>query len=325
MLLESEETWTEEMAQTRSVTSSNNLSLTSHSTTTEFPNEVVELPPEDSPQVITYQIDANSEFLWHCFDIPWESIPTSMISNCEKGIKDPLAITYIIHTVLNKMREIKTNLPTAAIKIVTKKIIDKFPDIFRDIDEDGMVIGDGTYTVFKKIQDRNNYLNRPHKRKSLALQPSDADNPVVNKKIKTCQRAGCISFEPPVTELIEKSDLLSESNPNFEEMFLKSYPQQRNFLNKNPTYDEIKQEWPMLFKNKTALLHFKELTKCDLSNLPIASDQKFSKFEKLATSSKFKINGTNPKMLNIFLIVSNYFRENPSIFYKETEGKQQVS
>lgn len=85
------------------------------------------------------------------------------------------------------MRMLSTNIPSKGIKIVAKKMINKYPTMFRDVDENGMILGDGSHSLYSKIQDRNNCLNRPHKRK--------LDNPTPNPvEIKKMTRQKCRLF-----------------------------------------------------------------------------------------------------------------------------------
>ena len=39
--------------------------------------------------------------------------------------------------------------------------------MFKDIDSDNEIIGDGCFILTMKFMERNNYLNRPFKRKSI--------------------------------------------------------------------------------------------------------------------------------------------------------------
>lgn len=45
-------------------------------------------------------------------------------------------------------------------KIIAKKLVQQYPQTFQDLD-------DGYQSILLKLIDRNNYLNRPHKRRSL--------------------------------------------------------------------------------------------------------------------------------------------------------------
>lgn len=46
--------------------------------------------------------------------------------------------------VINEMRAIKENIPSKALKILTNKLVSKYSDIFEDMDEDEVILGDGS-------------------------------------------------------------------------------------------------------------------------------------------------------------------------------------
>lgn len=70
---------------------------------------------------------------------------------------------YVKHVVVNRtvseMRNLNKFITSKAFKIIAKKIVDKYPQTFKDMDEDGKCFGDGTHTLYLKLRDRNSYLN----------------------------------------------------------------------------------------------------------------------------------------------------------------------
>jgi hypothetical protein len=72
-----------------------------------------------------------------------------------------------------------------------KKIINKYPKQFQGIDEDGVIIGDGCFSLTSKLIDRNNYLNRPHKRPSNAIH---IEVPPSKRKLMLNAKAGVLIF-----------------------------------------------------------------------------------------------------------------------------------
>ncbi|XP_074040911.1 uncharacterized protein [Leptinotarsa decemlineata] len=265
----------------------------------------------------THQFDCNQNFMWKTFQIPWEQFSKPMIESCERGERDKQVINYIIHTVVNNMRVIKKIIPSSAIKIITKKIIDKYPETFRDIDEDNVVIGDGSYSVFKKLQDRNNYLNRPH----ITKRTASMSNPMANKKQRLFQRAGCSHWDPPLPdgENVSTNGKMSEDNPDLLETLHETFPQQRDFLNRHPSRETIQQEWPILFSKSGALIHFHKLTNSDLTQLGKKAAEKLDKFLKLHTPEEN--NETSEyELLTIIKILARYFKENLESIYMEIDN-----
>lgn len=70
----------------------------------------------------------------------------------------------------------------------TGKIIVNENSHFRDVDEDNVPIGCGYSTIFKKLLERNNYLNRLHKRSAEFVQPHEM--PPSKIKVMMTSKAG---------------------------------------------------------------------------------------------------------------------------------------
>ncbi|KAG5884514.1 hypothetical protein JTB14_021650 [Gonioctena quinquepunctata] len=240
--------------------------------------------------------DCNTQFMWQIFDIPWDQLPRHMIESCERGEREKLVINYIVHTVVNKMREIKTVIPSSAIKIVTKKIVDRFPETFRDMDDDGVVIGDGTHSGIKKC---GKFFE--------------------NKKKEMSQRAGCMNWDPPIDESVRlHMEHITEIDENLEEKMEKCFPEQRRFLNENSSYQAIKSKCPILLTETGATLHFNKLTSSDMSNLKQAVEEKFQKFHKLNGYGELTQNQS--KLLAVLEIVTKYFKEDLKLIYRHSEN-----
>ncbi|CAH0563177.1 unnamed protein product [Brassicogethes aeneus] len=236
---------------------------------------------EDS--TITLTIDCNSNVLWKLFEVPWEILPKNIYDACDKGkVKDHQAKTFVIQTVVHKMREIKDHIPASAIHIIAQKIIDKFPVMFKDIDEDGIVIGDGSHTLFRKIQDRNNYLNRQKK-------PKDQESAIKNKKRRVAERAGCTLWSPNIDDEYEPQEMLNCTDPQLKDKINKCLAQQRNFILEDPKVDATKTEWPILLTKEGTFCHFKKLTSSNAKSFMTAITEKYEKFKKLAVLSKYEL------------------------------------
>lgn len=251
--------------------------------------------------------------LWKLFEIPWEILPKNIFDACDKGkVNDHQAKTFVIQTIVNKMREIKDHIPASAIHIIAQKIIDKFPVMFKDIDEDGIVIGDGSHTLFRKIQDRNNYLNRQKR-------PKEQESAIKNKRRRVAERAGCTSWSPKIDDEYEPQEMLNCTDPQLRDKIDKCFAQQRNFILDNPKIDAIKTAWPILLTKEGTFCHFEKLTSSNAKSFMNATAEKYDKFEKLSVLSKYELDKSKPKAFQIFLLITNQLKESASTFYKELE------
>ncbi|CAH0560505.1 unnamed protein product [Brassicogethes aeneus] len=166
---------------------------------------------------IDFTIDCYAEFFWNNFSIPWdisnnEEHKQLMDGKCSRKIK-----TKLTHGVVDKMRTFKA---------MCIKMIRRYP-VLRDQDEDNVIIGDGTHSLFNKLQERNNYLNRPHKRNCNDQRLS----PIASKKKCLSARAGCSNWSPNVPAEVTDDNEPMPNLDDFEKLMVTSYAQQRMFLN----------------------------------------------------------------------------------------------
>lgn len=208
--------------------------------------------------------------------------------------------------------------------------MDKYPDFFKDVDEDGVELGDGTHSLVTQLYERNNYLNRPHKRK-----PDDEDspgNPSKNHKGLTSARAGCHNWGPStctsysneeISNIQDISKTTKHGDSNYMEVLEKTYIQIRSFLNaqKVPTILQIKEEWPILFSSNAIFWHFEKLTGTNIHFL----DQMKEKSAKILSSIKSKqenalllYDNAEPE-LELLIRLSEHFKEDINSFYVENE------
>lgn len=206
---------------------------------------------------LAFIIDCNEEYLWENFEIPWSKIPADML-NLEANKSNKPAIAFIVRVIVDAMRTIKKNIPSKAFKIVARKMAQAYPKIFQDLDEEGIVVGNGYHSIYNKLIDRCNYCNRPHKRTASSTK---VENPIKTKKVKLGERAGASNWNPDLTDTDIEREItdFDIDDHNFEVTFKRTYPKQRQFLNTNPSMDEIRQEWPILIKKKLCFVTLKSL------------------------------------------------------------------
>ncbi|CAH0558576.1 unnamed protein product [Brassicogethes aeneus] len=265
------------------------------------------------------------EYVWNNFKVPWEEIPEHMITMCEKGERNKYVISEIIHIVVNELRQIKELIPAKILKKVASDMCEKFPLMFRDIDNDGVVMADGSCTMFCKLHERASYLRRPHKRK---LSTTDKVPPKLVKK-KVNIMAGCSNWDD--RSVNDDVDLKMKVNTcgtcpadleNFHDLLEKTYGDQRQFLNNiqnPPTVLEIKKEWPVLFKEPAIIWHFQKLTSKDLNTLPTIIEKNAQSIKKFGVKIK-KLQGNEYEDWETSLkFVANYFNEDLNYFYYKTK------
>lgn len=327
MLLQPGETWSP--ANLNSTSTSSLATTVTYQDSAKSVSTVQSAPISLQEPTLFYTIDCNSEMLWESFEIPYYKMPNHMISHCEAGKRDKQVITDMVHIIVNELRTINTIIPLKSMKIIAKKLTQKYPGTFQDVDEDGVVIGDGCQSLLLKLVDRNNYLNRPHKRKS----DSQTECPVLHKKRQLNKRAGCSNWAPPVTDCIEQNTvdykiMMNANSEDFNTLMETTYPQQRMFINNvnPPTVQQIKQEWPVLFSPRGIKYHFKKLTGADVDCLSQQFIEKGEKIIQLAKRNKIDASTeTFTYEENILRLTANHFKEEYREILYEYEVKNKLN
>lgn len=293
----------------------NDKDINTESQVVQIQNDDHTLLPQNGRDIINLStpiiLDANLEFTWSHMDVPWNKIPENLIKVLEEETKwqdCKSSISEICHTIVHEMRLIKTRIPVAAFKAIASKIVNKYPKTFRDIDADGVVIGDGSYFLIRKLIDRNNYLNRPHKRGF-----EGTSTPLKLRRKKMNMVAGCSKWEELTSPKEDQSDQiklksLKETDEEYYILLEKTYSDQRVFLNNiesPPTVDDIKLNWPCLFETSGIKWHFKKCTGIDLESLSTSMEEKADKIiqygcDKKICSPEYDPNKKVEKCLQIY-------------------------
>lgn len=207
------------------------------------------------------------------------------------------------------MREIKLILPCKAFKIIASRMVEKYQKSFQSHDEDNVVLGNGFDALYNKLLDRNNYLNRPNKRKY-----EKAETPKKKMKLMANSRVGCPNWLPSSTHAVtenlrDKVKLLlnlPQSDPNFLQYFKDTYALQRLDINSKEIH-EMYQEWPVLFTETGILTHFEMLTNINPYQPDI--DMKSKKVISFGKQKKLKFSENEDVLMSAIKILGQYFKE----------------
>lgn len=340
LLLQPEECWSPPQHELHSMASCDTLSV--HSSLTDSPSFSSSSSSrlDLSPKHVSHAISQfNTEETWTNFCIPWESLEPSVLKELEAGNRNKYVINTVIKRVVSEMRNIQEIIPTKAFKIVAQKIVEKHPEIFKDIDEDGKCFGDGTHTTFVKLRDRNCYLNRPHMKRSLSR---SLNIPLKKQRKVLSAKAGCRNWQPEKyvesetentiqekTEFLRQVVLRQESLQNDSDSQDKifsyleaTYPAQRLFLNnvhKPPTIQDIKTTWPILLQKKYMFWHYGKLMGHSIDVLKTEMVKKQAKVITFGRRKKYEtiINSTDPMELQAIHIILKHFKEDNNMLFKK--------
>lgn len=279
--------------------------------------------PNTNLNVQILNIDYNMEYIWSNFQIPWSKMSQELINLCERGERSTSAITDIVHFVVNELRQIKDLIPSKVLKTMAAKMVQKYPKMFTDVDDDGVPLGDGSSTIFCKLYERAAYLRRPHKRKSCSDLPV---GPKMKKK-KVNVMAGCSNWAPEniqenisTEEENNEKEKLRKPNLNHDDLMTlmeNTYTQQRLFLNNienPPTVEMIKNEWPILFTIEGIYWHFKKLTGCNLKELSVNLKAKAKKIICFGLKKNIISDLEEESEIVALQIIAKHFKEDFNMF-----------
>lgn len=147
---------------------------------------------DDLDNSLALNVSGSPSNTWKNFEIPWHNLSKSSLADLEKGIRNTDTLNKLITATTEAVRDVSKYPGSKAMRILAKKIGDKYPHL-QDVDEDGVTIGSGYHTLFKKLLDRNNYLNRPHKRPTNTPTPPEVPPNKIKKMLN--YKAGENQFE----------------------------------------------------------------------------------------------------------------------------------
>jgi hypothetical protein len=248
-----------------------------------------------------------SENTWREFAIPWNKLTDNVLSELNEGKIGKTSRKKVIHMVVDEMRVINKSIANKSLRIIAHKIIDKFPLSFKDVDDDGIVLGDGSTTLFLKLQERNNYLNACLKRKRVEENINDNESSSSTRdcikrrknmyaKVGTSKWSGDFSgtdvnldtIEDKVAQLKNMSEMRKMNEEELYQLLEQTYNSQREFLNRNdpPTIIEMRDTWPILLNEKGIFWHFNKLMGTDLNILEQNLKKKAQKIINYGVSKK---------------------------------------
>ncbi|XP_024884722.1 uncharacterized protein LOC112462889, partial [Temnothorax curvispinosus] len=344
MLLQPEESWSAQNETELNTTLSDTTSLTSSSFKegTLFSYSSSSQSTASSPTFETCNNKIQlSNNIWKNYQIPWDKLEMSVIKELENGSRSKYAMTAVVNRIVSEMRNIQEFIPAKAFKIIAEQIVSKYPKTFKDMDEDGKCFGDGSYTLFAKLRDRNNYLNRPHMKRSLS---HTLTIPLKKQKKVMSAKAGCSNWQPEkfldteTEETVEDktkflreivNDDSSKRDPKIQQKIISNleatYPAQRLYLNNVhdvPTIIDIKNTWPILLQKKYMFWHYEKLMGCSIHILKEEMLKKQHKIE-IYGHKKYKdiTNSNDPTEMKVMKIIFKHFKEDfEELFKTYSEG-----
>ena len=214
---------------------------------------------------------------WDSYVFSWRKISDSTLQELTEGTKNISIIMNIIQSVVDDMRFYSTEITVDVLRKVAKQLVTDFPQTFEDRNDDGTRFDNGYNLIFRRLRDRNFYLNRPHKRQSLQQK---LKIPLNMRRIAMKVQSGCINWQPDVISPDENNLSVEERKNYLQHIDLHkvhtedeirmivenldmTYGSQRQYLNdisNVPKITEILTQWQILLQKEALFWHFQKLT-----------------------------------------------------------------
>jgi len=249
-----------------------------------------------------------------------------VLKELQNGSRNKYIINTVVNRTVSEMRNVQKFIPSKAFKIIAEKIVNKYPQTFK---EDDTCFGEGFHTTYVELRDRNCYLNRPHMKRSLS---QSLNIPLKKQKKVLSAKAGCSNWQPEkyidteTDKTIEEKikflrqiadDDSSRNDPKIQHKinsYLEvTYPAQRLFLNnvhKIPNIKDVKTTWPILLQKTYMFWHYEKLMGHSIDLLKETMIQKQENILNYGQHKKYKdiIDSNNPKEIKSIQIIMRHLK-----------------
>ena len=259
----------------------------------------------------------NVDEAWNNFKFNWNACVISKINDLKNNIKTKDVIKYFVHQSIYQMRDISTNIPEYAIRIVVQQFVEAYPNVFEDRNFQNEKIGNGCHTLCSKMINRNHNLNRAKEGRNLSQELGVKCGTLARLRMA---QSGCKKWQPemklPYKIFEEKRSFLADwarnpfadegvenRDPNkvrepaeklicqkkkekSEKEFVFTFAFQRFFLNNlqnPPNVEEIEDLWPILFNLEFYYWHYELLMGHSIHKVEEGLMKYHTKFSILAT------------------------------------------
>ena len=219
------------------------------------------------------------------FNIPWEKMPSGIQKSLKNKTKpNPNDKTQMVKILVDDIKKMTANIDIQQARILAQRIVREYTDSFEDRTDDGERIGDGCYSLTRKIKTRVEYTNRGNLLFRLRQTSSHRDgssNPQADSEKNHSSSYGCTEWQPSSLPANETEETLIRRQGTMKEMIQrqgpanviekdaailddhmeKTYILQRRLINstKPVPIETIKNDWPFLFIDRWLYSHFEKL------------------------------------------------------------------
>lgn len=235
-----------------------------------------------SPVAAVHAVDSD----WvRKFVIRWEKLPASLMTPLKSKKKPtPVQKNSIVKFVVDEMKRFCPNPDMNQTRVVARHMVAAYPESFEDRTDEGERLGDGFYSLAKKLKTRIEYTNRGIigvRIRQCGLKRQDSRQSAANPaSSRSGLQYGCINWQPRNLPENETEESLNSKMAAMQELLTTggyelacrdvhhidadmtaTYTLQRRLINSDPpvTIETIQKSVPFLFYDRWLFRHFEQL------------------------------------------------------------------
>ena len=234
-----------------------------------------------SPARSSSQVSVCSDPDWAVkFVICWEQLSPSVVSLLKANKRlSPSDKNTVIKFLVDEMKKCCPNPDFSQSRIIAWQVVAAYPNSFEDRTNDGERLGDGYYSLAKKIKTRIEYTNRGKLDTRLRqMRKSNRGGAEGMMTVRTATQYGCmqLQWQPVSLPANETEDTLAAKMVSLQQLASRgpvaaqkevhqidtdmtaTYIIQRRLINSTPpvAIETIQSEWPFLFFDRWLFRHF---------------------------------------------------------------------
>ena len=247
----------------------------------ELQKEQVPSTSRVSPARSSSQVSVCSDPDWAVkFFIRWEKLSASVLSLLKAHKRlSPSDKNKVIKFLVDEMKKCCPNPDFSQSRIIARQVVAAYPNSFEDRTDDGERLGDGYYSLAKKIKTRIEYTNRGKLETRLRQKrKSNRGGPEGVTTVRAATQYGCmqLQWQPVSLPANETEETLAAKVVSLQQLashgpvvaqqevhridadMTATYIIQRRLINSTPpvAIETIKSEWPFLFFDRWLFRHF---------------------------------------------------------------------
>ncbi|XP_058827560.1 uncharacterized protein LOC131687485 [Topomyia yanbarensis] len=209
------------------------------------------------------KIDASTAVLLSKFEIDWSSIPRDIVTQLDRTVDhdkesflNETDYNRLVDHIVGQLRNITPSIPISTFRRVAETVSSMY-SFFIDMDDDGMIIGNGSSSLTEKLKNRNSYLNRAHKSGQYDKKQKFGDDPMRQCRVGI-KAEYSLSGEPLLLDNLLMKQLYE--NQDWDKKLLETTKCYLRYKIDHCPLSQLMENFPIVMKHSFIEYHFSEAT-----------------------------------------------------------------